>query len=208
MGLNELFATELLNPNFGSSKYVRDFKHRSHVSRSKVEVDGNVVYLKPGEMALRRYNLMVPERYIAARDLTYDFLFITYDVNTSSASVYREFLSQGALTETAMIRIRTMMKGGNVEARIIGLQNSERTVFLREISAMMPSSKITIVELDLFGSERRHVVVDIKTGMSYNLLIEDRTYRPGELASNQSLEDFERTLMPAAPAAQEQKKSA
>ncbi len=38
--------------------------------------------------------------------------------------------------------------------------------------------------LGLFGNEIRHIALDTKTGLSYNVLLLDRIYRPGELVYN------------------------
>ena len=43
----------------------------------------------------------------------------------------------------------------------------------------------------------RHVAVDLKTGASYNILMEDRNYRPGELINQMTPDDYARTLMKA-----------
>jgi hypothetical protein len=47
------------------------------------------------------------------------------------------------------------------------------------------------MEVDLFGEEKRHIVMDMKTGLSYDLLLENRIYRPGELKNDEKEEDFQ-----------------
>ena len=52
------------------------------------------------------------------------------------------------------------------------------------------------MEIDLFGTDKRHIALDLKTGTSYDLFLENRIYRPGELANSEKEEDFQRSVPP------------
>lgn len=39
------------------------------------------------------------------------------------------------------------------------------------------------------------MAIDLKTGASYNVLLEDRHYRAGELVNRMTIDDFARTLI-------------
>ena len=56
------------------------------------------------------------------------------------------------------------------------------------------SSSSGIFEADLFGSDRRNIAIDLKTGTSFNMLTENRLYKPGELANTTTEEQFAREL--------------
>ena len=58
--------------------------------------------------------------------------------------------------------------------------------------------RIPIFEADLFGNSTRHIAIDIYSGMSFNVLLEDKLYKPGELVNNMTREQFERAIMPPA----------
>ena len=47
------------------------------------------------------------------------------------------------------------------------------------------------MEIDMFGEEKRHMAIDMKTGLSYDLLLENRIYRPGELKNDEKEDDFQ-----------------
>ena len=83
----------------------------------------------------------------------------------------------------------------NVEARIMGLQNGEDHAFLGGLLGFLSKQGIRLIEADLFGEETRHVAIDLKTGASYNVLLEDRHYRAGELVNRMTIDDFARTLI-------------
>jgi len=85
----------------------------------------------------------------------------------------------------------------NLEARIIGMQKNQDFYFiLNQIFDFLISNKIRLVEVDLFGDNTRHIAIDTKLGTSYNVLMEDRIYRPGELVNSTTVENFERTFKP------------
>jgi hypothetical protein len=58
----------------------------------------------------------------------------------------------------------------------------------------MISKKMKLVEVDIFGTNTRHIAIDAKLGTSYNILMEDRLYRAGELVNNLTMENFEKVM--------------
>ncbi|MCL4404741.1 hypothetical protein M1583_02000, partial [Candidatus Marsarchaeota archaeon] len=56
---------------------------------------------------------------------------------------------------------------------------------------------IPLVEADLFGNEVRHIAFDAKQGMSFNVLVNNMNYKPGELVNKMTIDQFERSLKQA-----------
>ncbi len=82
----------------------------------------------------------------------------------------------------------------NFEARVIGLQNGENTGELMELLRLLERERLQVFEVDLFGADTRHIAMDAKVGMSFNILMEDRLYKPGELQNRLTEDQFERAL--------------
>jgi hypothetical protein len=190
-------ADRLARRGFGKSRYLMAGKERPHISRSKLLANDSTEFLKLGEQRLVPYGGWEGQRYVAAEGLTYDFLMTFYDVNSPRAFAARLFDAREV--------DRTIRKGlkavesarPNVEARIIGLQNDEEHVFLKHVVDFLVKKGVRLIEIDLFGGDIRHVALDLKTGASYNILMEDRSYRPGELINPMTPDDFSRTLIRA-----------
>jgi hypothetical protein len=170
---------------FGSSRVLLTSKARPHVSlamvaRSCVEV-GN------GGFAVVRYGPFKP-RYAIARGVAFDLFICVYDVDTSVGVVFRtgRALSDRELSQIQGIVAKMGMK--NIETRFAGLQSgSYDSELCKEIERISMRLGESIAEIDLFGGDVRHLCIDSKTGLSYNLLLEDRIYRPGELANKDAL---------------------
>lgn len=187
----------------GSGEYRQNFKDRPHISKGKIDEYLNVAYPKVGDFAAVHYTDEVSsQRYIAAMNLTYDLLVSIFDVNTRTLIVYRTFrLTDRELA--GMGRFATTLRSSkpNLEGRIIGLQNSEDSnSAIGAVADMMIAKKIDLVEVDLFGANIRHIAIDSKLGTSYNVLLDDRLYRPGELVNNITMENFEASMKELAPA--------
>ena len=90
-----------------------------------------------------------------------------------------------------------MSSGPDMEARIIGLQDGEEHGFLKDLLGFLSKHRIRLAEADLFGERIRHIAIDLKTGMSYNILLDDRIYKPSELVNRMTVEDFQRGLVTA-----------
>ncbi len=161
---------------------------RKHTSLDMVKDRG--IELSLGKALLKSYD--EAHRYVIAKDVTFDLLLTAYDVNRGGVFAARiaKLLSkkERGLIERAIRGAR----GQNIELRLIGLQNGckeplEGIEFLRRLDC-------SLVEVDLFGVNTRHIVIDTKTGALYDLLLLNRIYRPGELAVQGSKEEFARDL--------------
>ena len=134
-------------------------------------------------------------RYILAKNITFDLFVSIYDVNSRSGIALR--LSKPAdKKEFSLItkRIRRI-KDANIELRAIGLQNGWRG-YAKSVNDIYGVSSSHLMEIDLFGTDKRHIALDLKTGTSYDLFLENRIYRPGELANSEKEEDFQRSVPP------------
>ena len=119
-------------------------------------------------------------RCIIAKDIISDMFVSFYDVNSRTVLAARP--SAGAMDFTTEIsKAKKHMRNPNIEMRVIGLQNSDKTQ-AEAIGIMHNAMGMGILaEADLFGSQKRHIIMDVYTGRVYNLLLENRIYRPGEL---------------------------
>jgi hypothetical protein len=196
VGFENLLKDNIKNEDLNKSRYVITSKGRPHVSKSKIDTYSNAIYLNLGESKTIIYSDRSDERYLATLNITYDILVSIFDVNTGKLFVYRTYKLDNAVKETIKKYIESMKKHKpNFEARIIGFQNNQDFYLpIRELLSIFMLSGIEVVEVDLFGNEIRNISIDIKLGSTYNLLTNDRAYRPGELENNMTLENFEAEL--------------
>ena len=117
-------------------------------------------------------------------------LLTMYDVNSRSILAIRSALPIEANDLKDIQKKLNHMRDANIEIRAIGLQNGWRG-YAKSFNDIYKVSKGHCMEIDLFGEEKRHVAIDLKTGLSYDLLLEDRIYRPGELKNDENEEDFQ-----------------
>ena len=87
------------------------------------------------------------------------------------------------------------LKPANIEVRLIGLQNGDNPLRLNETVDFIKKMKLPVFEADLFGGDTRHICIDIKTGVSFDVLISNRLYKPGELTNKVTREQFERASL-------------
>jgi hypothetical protein len=195
MGFEVVLEADMRKRGFGSQRYVATGKERPHISKSKAVESEAAEFLKLGESKFVPYSELEGRRYIAFENLGYDFIITLYDVNAPKAYAIRAFESKDIVKELKA-GIRSMMTSmPNIEARIIGLQSKEEHAFLKGVMSLLLKEGIRLIEVDLFGDDIRHIAIDLKTGASYNMLLEDRIYRPGELINKATIEDFGRTLI-------------
>lgn len=198
MSFERLFRNDLLVKDFNKQRYVRGFKGRANISKAKLDTYSNVRYLKVKETHITRYDSELAPRYAAALDTSYDMLLSIFDVNARNTIIFRTFGPDQTLRGSIDKYLLPLRRGGpNVEVRIIGMQNGEEYSHLYEIAELLNSKGLPLLEVDLFGTETRHIAFDTKLGMSFNVLVNDRLYRPGELANNLTLEQFEKSISPA-----------
>lgn len=129
-------------------------------------------------------------RYMLAREISHDLFFTVYDVDTRKLIGGRltSVISKDDAVRVAALALKERMH--NTEMRIIGLQDGEADL-IGSVELLHKELKCRLIEVDLFGGEMRHIAMDASTGSSYNLLLLNRIYRPGELANTVTAQDFE-----------------
>lgn len=129
-------------------------------------------------------------RYIIARDITHDLLVSVYDVNLKRIFVARfTRIPKPGDWEVIIKRIKGW-KNSNLEIRAIGFQIGSAEL-LGILNSLRERIGGKFMEIDLFGGDIRHIALDLKTGVSYNLLLLNRIYRPGELACQIKKEEYD-----------------
>jgi hypothetical protein len=177
-------------PGFNSKAYVLTFKDflavtRNNISKEKLDRYGASYYNRVGEAHSTAYTSDLAVRYIAQTEVTNDIVMSVYEVSTLSLFVARF----SAWSKDVEQQFSSFMgkfndpKNRHFEARIAGMQNGQAYEGLSDIVRFVKANKLPLMEIDLFGSNIRHVAFDAKTGMSYNILLENRLYKPGELAN-------------------------
>jgi len=192
LGFENIFRNRL-KEGINGSECVLSSKDRPHISKAKIDLHSNARYVDVRSFAYAHYMSELDERYIAATSLTYDLLFSMHDVNSRRSIIYRPF-QDADLLDTTIKRKMEAWRKANIEARIIGLQNKQEFDIIQKILDFIIANNMKLVEVDLFGSNTRHVAIDAKLGMSLNILMEDRIYRPGELVNPMTIENFEAAL--------------
>lgn len=182
----------MLSRQFGSARYIRTFKKRPHISMSKMEPYSGCGRLPFGEFFSRKDYNSAQSRYVFAQSLVYDILLSVFDVNTRAVAVARftDFLGMEAKF-SAFVK---SVKRPNFEVRVIGMQNGQETSQVYSIADFVSKRGLHLFEADLFGTDARHIAVDTDTGMCFNVLLEDRLYKPGELTNSMTIEQFQRSL--------------
>lgn len=200
MSFEGIFGREFAVGSFGTDRYLRCYKDRTHISKAALDTYSNATYLGIDKTSNGKYQAPTDVRYIAATDIRYDMLISIYDIDAQSTFACRMFSFEGNasaqfIAYTDSLKKRKVMP--NLEARLIGLQNKQSFSFMSQVIDLLDSAGIKLVEVDLFGTEVRHIAIDTKLGVSQDVLLENRLYRPGELINTVTLEQFERSLRQA-----------
>ena len=180
-----VYEKEKVKADLGSSRLYIASRDRIGLSLSTVERYGSVLGMNQGSV-LRFSDEF---RYVVVKDLTYDLLVSIYNVNANDAILLR---FSEALGDTVVRKITDSVKKlgkPNLEMRMIGLQNTDIEL-LTSAERLRNATRASLIEVDLFGNETRHIVFDTKLGMSFNLLLLNRIYRPHELLTATTLEEF------------------
>jgi hypothetical protein len=197
VGFESVLEIGAAEAEFGKARYIVCGKERPHISRAKLIASDNTEFVGLGEHKLVVYKEWMGKRYVAAEGLTYDFILTLYDVNAPKISILRLFETKELERDLKKGLQSVMTSRPNIEARVFGLQNGEEHAFLKKVIGFMKKEGVRVIEIDLFGEEMRNIAIDLKTGASYNVLMEDRNYRPGELINRLTPDDFKRTLLKA-----------
>ncbi len=188
-------ANDLLE-NGSKQKIYLSYRERRHISKVKMEIYEDVKYVGVDSCESTDINVPFSERYIGATNITYSFLASLYNINTSELIVCNVFEDVKNCIKNLDHFIRHA-KRPNIEARLIGMQNGSDASAVIEVLGLLKKHRIPLVELDLFGNETRHIAMDSKQGMSFNILVNNMNYRPGELINKLTLDQFKRSIMQA-----------
>ena len=151
------------------------------VSEFSIEVEVNRAFF-------RRYDEM--HRYIIAREITQDLLFSAYNINSMENFVARITRQLSKPEWSKVFSYLRKFRDPNLEFRLIGLQNGGLTAALTGFDQIHRRVHGILAEVDLFGPNMRNVVIDTKTGATYDLLLNSKIYRAGELLNTVTKEDF------------------
>ncbi|EQD62491.1 hypothetical protein B2A_02794 [mine drainage metagenome] len=196
MSLEQALDAEMKKPGFGSSNCHLFFKERPHISKTRVDENGRAAYIDVDSNAKAIYS-DTSTRYIASTDLTYDMLLSVYDVDTKELFVMRLFKHKPDTFKPLKKHLSGISRNKykRLEARLIGLQDKEDYSILMPIFKELGKYRVPVVEVDLFGNQARHIALDSYLGTSFNILLLDRIYRPGELNAQITQEQFEAQMM-------------
>jgi len=183
----------LLSERGSKQKMYLSYRERRHISKVKMDQYEDVKYIEVNSCASTDYGVPFNERYVGATNITYSLLASLYDVNSTRLVACNIFDN----ADMCIKNFEDFLKGSkkpNIEARLIGMQNGSDYSVLGPILKFLKKHEIQIVEVDLFGNETRHIAVDSKQGMSFNILVNNINYRPGELVNKLTLDQFKRAL--------------
>ncbi|MGC8537753.1 MAG: hypothetical protein ACP5MZ_02085 [Candidatus Micrarchaeia archaeon] len=196
MSLEKALDEEMKKPGFSMANCHLSFKDRPHISKSKIDMADGAAYINIGESARVRYS-DISTRYIAAVNMTYDLLLSVYDVDTKDLFAMR-VLKHAPDTFKALEKYISGIsrnKYKRFEARLIGMQNKQDYSILMPLFKILGKYNVPVVEVDLFGDQTRHIALETLLGVSFNVLLLDRIYRPGELNNQMTQEQLEAQLM-------------
>jgi len=186
----EKFSEEKLTLSSVKSTYLPN----ERVNTSIAMISDFLKEIKIGDIMFEKNNFNT--RYIYAYNLTYDVLVSIYSVSKESGIFFRTALPLNKDEASIIKKLYTKLKDRNIEIRLIGMQNKQANAkeFIESLLFLEKLGKNSLIEVDLFGNEVRHVAIDLKTGLSYNVLIKNIIYKPGELINNLSFDEFSKNV--------------
>ncbi|MDE1845837.1 MAG: hypothetical protein KGH53_00950 [Candidatus Micrarchaeota archaeon] len=183
-------AKEIAADGFATRRIVMSAKgsiwalNRPHTSISMVADNAAEIHLgEAGAYLFKKLDF----RYVLAKEMSSDLVATFHDVNSASSLILR---LSAPLQSADLAKIRQTLvgwKNSNIEMRIIGMQNGSQNLS-KIFDQLHKLSKASLVEVDIFGNMKRHLAFDLKTGVCYDLLLLDRTYRAGELVNDVPVE--------------------
>ena len=176
--------------NFAASRMLLNTGDRKHTSLHMIE--SKMKDLQESQAMELEYR--EDHRYLVAKDINFDLLFTAYDINTRYLFAARA-TKEPLRNELAkmFLMIRKTVRNPSLEFRFIGLQNNYK-IPIRFIDSVHRGFPGRLAEIDLFGTDTRHIAIDTKTGMPYDILLQNRIYRPGELTCQNTADAFKTRL--------------
>jgi len=175
----------------GSQQYSRGSKPRPNLSRFVLDSDSNARYIELGGFERLVYSPS-RERYVAAINLTYDAIITIYNVNSKELGVCRFYEFDSRAVKALDGFLKGMKGPRNLEARAIGFQDSDEPIAVGAVADFIKARGIRLAEADMFGGNIRHVAIDSKLGVGFDVLLENRVYKPGELKNLTTLDQFQK----------------
>ena len=183
MSFENIFKENL--EKLGNSRYWESYEDRAHISKQKLDKFKEVKYLTKDESLTFEYATVLSERYIAATNITDELFISVYDINSKRIFVQRFMVSDQDEDKLEEFEIYlNENKDKSIEVRLFGMQNGANLRSLGRILNIILKYRVPVFEIDLFGNEIRHIAIDLKIGTSFNILMENRLYRPGELINS------------------------
>lgn len=182
MSFEYAVSQALLGDKPGESRIHISSKDRPNMSLSKLQEGNNNIEIKSGEVKRLDYESWHNARFLFAKGIESDALLTFFEVNNSKLVAFRgldlDYKSAAAIRSEVR---KILSPKPNLESRIIGFSNGTNIQYLRDMLNLSRELKAKLVESDTFGNELRHVAIDSRFGISYNVLLENRPYRAGEL---------------------------
>ncbi len=186
MSFEKIFKSDIINKKI-NNRYLQTYKERPHISKYRLETNENSNYININEKILINYSTKLSKTYIAAINIVNDLFVTLYSINSRNMFVFRLDLNNNNNNIKEFEQYLNKNKHNNLELRLFGFQNADINnnafMVLNKLADIAIKYAIPISEIDLFGNEIRHIAIDLKIGSTFNILLENRLYRPGELIS-------------------------
>lgn len=189
MSFEDIFVNDAKKGGMGAGPYLMSSKPRPNMSRIVLDADRNARYVELNGFQRLEYG-PARERYLAAINLTYDAIITVYNINSRELGMFRFYAFDDRARDAIGGFIEGLHKPLNLEVRLIGFQTGQEVGSLGAIADFLKKRRLRLVEADLFGNNVRHVSVDSMLGMDFEVLLENRVYRPGELKNTMTLDQF------------------
>lgn len=183
MSFEKIFKSDIINKKI-NNRYLQTYKERPHISKYNLDTNENSNYININEKILTNYSTKLSKSYIAAINIVSDLFATLYSINSRDIFVFRLDLKNNNNIIKEFEQYLNKNKHNNLELRLFGFQNTninDALVVLNKLADISIKYATLISEIDLFGNEIRHIAIDLKIGSTFNVLLENRLYRPGEL---------------------------
>ncbi|MGC8680065.1 MAG: hypothetical protein ACP5RI_02555 [Candidatus Micrarchaeia archaeon] len=174
-----------------TSRFILSFNERHQISKSLLDKD-DAVYIKTDEFKILKYDILGP-RYAAFTSLSYDAALTLYNVDKKELIALRLY-NNYLLLNNIISYLKKNKIDGSAEARLFGFNTNLDNKFISATINLVRKNEIEFYEVDILGNEIRNIALDLKTGQTFNILMNNRLYKPGELINKQTLEEFEFAL--------------
>ncbi|MGC8572259.1 MAG: hypothetical protein ACP5LH_03200 [Candidatus Micrarchaeia archaeon] len=174
-----------------TSRFILSFNERHQISKSLLDKD-DAVYIKTEEFKILKYDILGP-RYAAFTSLSYDAALTLYNVDKKELIALRLY-NNYLLLNNIISYLKKNKIDGSAEARLFGFNTNLDNKFISATINLVRKNEIEFYEVDILGNEIRNIALDLKTGQTFNILMNNRLYKPGELINKQTLEEFEFAL--------------